>query len=136
MNFDPRLNSNHGTEFVKLTGDTKASLALLVENGMCKVNASASMVILPSMSEKSYEGDTDVRTSTSTSSSASSNKFEALPASARDVYFGDKNRVQPPSNNNKAGSAGTVHHDEFLDDNWYFVELHQTILQESTQRSS
>ncbi len=134
MNFGQRLNSNHGTEFVKLTGDTKASLALLVENGMCKVNASASMVILPSMSEKSYEGDTD-RTSTSTSSAASSsNKFEALPASARDVYFGDKNRVQP--SNNKAGSAGTVQHDEFLDDNWYFVELHQSVLQESTQRSS
>jgi len=128
MNFDQSgIGNNNSTEFVKLTGDTKASLALLVENGMCKVNASASMVILPSMSEKSYEGDSD--------SQKSSSKFEALPASARDVYLGDKNKIQPNNSRSGASSSSNKLTDEFLDDNWYFVELHQSILQESTQKS-
>lgn len=112
---------NDGTEFVKLTGDTKASLALLVENGTCKVNASASLVVMPSMSDKSYD----------TSGGA---KFEALPASARDVYFGDSKRSTGRSTSSSKDKEPTK--DEFLDDNWYFVELHQSILQESTQKTS
>jgi hypothetical protein len=114
----PCVHMEDSTEFVKLTGDTKATLALLVENGTCKVNASASLVVLPSMADKTYE---------TISSNAAANKFEALPASARDVYFGDRSKQVG------ARSGGTK--DEFLDDNWYFIELHQSILQESTQKS-
>ena len=114
------MASEENFEFAKLTGDTKASLALLVENGLCKVSASASLVVLPSMHDKSYE--------------QGGSKFEALPASARDVYFGDKKK-KSRSGSNTNNTSKDQSTNEFLDDNWYFVELHQSILQESTQKS-
>ncbi|KAG2388950.1 hypothetical protein C9374_014350 [Naegleria lovaniensis] len=111
------------SEFAKLTGDMRASLGLLVENGICKINGNASLVVMPSTPNYDY----------SKSVSGGENLLNPLPASAKDIYL--RNYGGPTT----GGSASRPsrpqqepQNDEFFADNWYFVELHQSILQEST----
>ncbi|KAF0972218.1 hypothetical protein FDP41_009526 [Naegleria fowleri] len=109
------------SEFAKLSGDMRASLGLLVENGICKINGNASLVVMPSTPNYDY----------SKSVAGGENLLNPLPASAKDIYL-----------RNYGGSTGgrqsrpqqqkEPQNDEFFADNWYFVELHQSILQEST----
>jgi len=116
--------------FATLAGDLKANLGLLVETGICRVNASASLVAMPTM----YDYN-----------SSSSAPLDPLPASAREIYFkqkggtGSGTQQQQARARTLAGSSGKTAtggdqaNDEFFNDNWYFVELHQSILQETTQ---
>lgn len=91
--------------FTRLTGNMKANLAVLIEKGECKVNATASIVTMPTIPDYSVK----------------KNITDPLPQSAKDIYF-------------KQQKKGMSQQDsDFFDDNWYFVEMHQSILQESTQ---
>lgn len=101
MNEDESLES-----FTKLSGEMKANLAILIEKGVCKVNASASIVTMPTVPDYTLK---------------SKQNLDTLPQSAKDIYF-------------KQHKKGISQQDsDFFDDNWYFIELHQSILQESTQ---
>ncbi|KAL0480109.1 hypothetical protein AKO1_007268 [Acrasis kona] len=103
------------TQIATLKGDMKASLALLVESGLCKVTASASMVVMPSAPDYN--------------SNSSSSNLDPLPPSAREIYFGQTGSNQ----RNQNASSSNQQQKDFFQDNWYFVELHQSILQETTQ---
>jgi hypothetical protein len=111
------------TQIAKLSGDMKTSLALLVESGICKVTASASLVVMPSAP--------DYNTGTSSAT------LDPLPPSAREIYFGNTNGPQqrntPGGNVQQTPGLSSSQQKDFFQDNWYFVELHQSILQESTQ---
>lgn len=113
------------------TDGMKANLALLVETGVCRVMGSASLVCLPS-------------TTTNTSSSSSQQQqhtqhLDPLPQSARDIYFRNSSQQQQQQHQGPGArdsrQPGNPSDAFFLDDNWFFVELHQSILQESSQRS-
>eukprot|EP01080_Neovahlkampfia_damariscottae_P008119 gene8119-12580_t len=94
------------TQIAKLSGDMKANLAVLIEKGLCKVSSTSSLVVMPSLPDYSSKGNKNL---------------EPLPQSAKDIYF---------KQNKKTISTQDS---DFFDDNWYFIELHQSILQESTQ---
>jgi hypothetical protein len=87
--------------------DMKANLAVLIEKGECKVNATASIVTMPTIPDYTLKSKANL---------------DPLPMSAKDIYF----------KQHKKGNMSQQDSD-FFDDNWYFVELHQSILQESTQ---
>lgn len=102
------------TQFARLTGDMKANLAVLVETGICKVNATASLVCMPTTADYS------ARTK---STKGGISPLNPLPQSARDIYL------------KQHGSSSKETTDKFFEDDWYFIELHQSILQESTQQN-
>lgn len=102
----------------KYSGDIKASLGLLVETGICKVNASASLVVMPTSQD--YSGGQNL------------DQLDPLPPSAKDIYFKQQGTTNPSENAaNKDDAASSS---SFLNDQWYFIEVHQSILQESTQK--
>jgi hypothetical protein len=108
------------TQIAKLSGDMKTSLAVLVESGICKVTASASLVVMPSAPDYS---------------TGSSSNLDPLPPSAREIYFGQSGGQQRSQQQQPGQTPGlsSSQQKDFFQDNWYFVELHQSILQESTQ---
>mmetsp|Transcript_580 Transcript_580/g.973 ORF Transcript_580/g.973 Transcript_580/m.973 type:complete len:181 (-) Transcript_580:28-570(-) len=84
----------------------KLNLALMVEKGICSVSGSASLVVIPN-NHAAVDGS------------------DSLPQSAKDIYYaqhGQQQQQQKDKNN-----------EDFFNDQWYFVELHQSILQESMQ---
>ncbi|EFC37094.1 predicted protein [Naegleria gruberi] len=109
------------SEFAKLSGDMRASLGLLVENGICKVNGNASLIVMPSTPNYDYK-------------SAGADLLNPLPASAKDIYLRNHGNSSNPSSSASSNPNRNTNKldDEFFADNWYFVELHQSILQEST----
>ncbi|KAL9644002.1 hypothetical protein ABK040_005470 [Willaertia magna] len=115
------------SEIAKLSNDMKVNLGLLVENGICKVNGSASLIVMPSIPNYDY--------------SKNQSLLNPLPSSAKQIYAlskksngGMENRGSGDGPVLVRGEENNFNDDEFFADNWYFVELHQSILQESTHQ--
>eukprot|EP00697_Spironema_sp_BW2_P002980 gnl/Spiro4/13990_TR7498_c0_g1_i1.p1 gnl/Spiro4/13990_TR7498_c0_g1~~gnl/Spiro4/13990_TR7498_c0_g1_i1.p1 ORF type:complete len:110 (+),score=15.65 gnl/Spiro4/13990_TR7498_c0_g1_i1:124-453(+) len=100
------------SSFVAPTHDVQADLALLLETGLCKVNATASLIVLPTPIDYNHLG---MQTLDS-----------ILPPSALEMLGGPPTRFGPQHPNDPQS--------RFLYDNWHFIELHQSLQFESSQQ--
>nr|QRZ58758.1 Gsp-co-occurring protein 8 [Malawimonas jakobiformis] len=139
--------SGGAPEMAILEGDVQANLALLLETGRCKVSATASLVCMPTPPDyatvaqstdpvppgvRAAYGDDRFFNSTN---SEFQNAFERSRYGQTRPPFPAAGAAGPTQNSEQASTNNASLVDPFLQDNWYFVELHNSILQESSQRA-
>lgn len=124
--------------------NSQADIGLLFESGTTQATASVSLVCLALTDADGRSPDTVVPGMAARARKVIGTSGDPLESISEDGKSATTSRVgerrsRPTSRANRRPTpqkAGTEENDDFFDDSWYFVELHQTILQESTQESS